>query len=125
FFWLVRAQVRPVEWQVVEVGLGGTFDTTNVLDAPEVAVITPISLEHTAILGSTPEAIARDKSGIVKPGSVCVLAPQQHPEVREVVAERCRSVGAHLVDVASQYEVEVLEKYIYGQSFRVHGPAGT
>src|SRR5689334_3448897 len=64
FFWLVRAQVRHVEWQVVEVGLGGTYDATNVFERPDVAVITPISLEHTAILGNTCAEIATDKSGI-------------------------------------------------------------
>ena len=70
FFWLVRAQARPVQWQVVEVGLGGTYDATNVFDAPDVAVITPVSLEHTAILGNTPAEIATDKAGIIKRGAV-------------------------------------------------------
>ena len=65
----MRAQLRRVEWQVVEVGLGGTFDSTNVFEDTDIAVITPISLEHTAILGNTPAEIATDKSGIVKAGS--------------------------------------------------------
>lgn len=125
FFWLVRAQARPVHWQVVEVGLGGTYDATNVFDEVEVAVITPISLEHTAILGNTTTEIARDKSGIIKPGSICVLAPQHDPAVVEVVRARCQEVGAGLVDVADTYECEVLEKYVFGQSFRVTGPSGT
>lgn len=125
FFWLVRAQARPVRWQVVEVGLGGTYDATNVFDEVEVAVITPISLEHTAILGNTTVEIAGDKSGIIKPGSTCVLAPQQDPAVVEVVRARCEEVGAELVDVAARYEWQVLEKYVFGQSFRVDGPSGT
>ncbi len=125
FFWLVRAQARPVRWQVVEVGLGGTFDATNVFDEVEVAVITPISLEHTAILGNTTTEIARDKAGIIKPGSTCVLAPQHDPAVVEVVRARCEEVGAELVDVAATYEWEVVEKYVFGQSFRVNGPGGT
>ncbi len=125
FFWLTRAQARHVNWQIVEVGLGGTFDATNVFAETEVAVITPISLEHTAILGSTPAAIARDKAGIIKQGSICVLAPQQSPEVVEVVASRCEATGARLLDVASLYESEVLEKHVYGQAFRVRGPLGT
>ncbi|MBN9494498.1 bifunctional folylpolyglutamate synthase/dihydrofolate synthase [bacterium] len=124
FFWLVRAQVPPVEWQVVEVGLGGTFDATNVFESPEVAVITPISLEHTAILGNTPAEIAMDKSGIIKAGSTCVLAKQRDPAVIDVVRERCRSVGAELVDVGSRYTAEMAEHFVYGQSFVVRGPHG-
>jgi len=124
FFWLVRAQVPPVSWQVVEVGLGGTFDATNVFDAPEVAVITPISLEHTAILGSTPAEIAMDKSGIIKPGSTCVLSKQRDPAVLEVVRERCQSVGAELIDVGALYTAEMNEHFVYGQSFVVRGPSG-
>jgi len=124
FFWLVRAQVPRIDWQVVEVGLGGTFDVTNVIEPPEIAVITPISLEHTAILGSTPAAIARDKAGIIKAGTTAVLAPQRDPAVIEVVGERCAAVGARLVDVASLYQYEVLEKFPFGQSFRLIGPNG-
>jgi dihydrofolate synthase/folylpolyglutamate synthase len=125
FFWLTRAQAKRINWQVVEVGLGGTYDATNVFDAPDVAVITPISLEHTEILGSTPEEIARDKAGIIKPGCTCVLARQQDPRVLEVVRARCDEVGANLVDVASLYETEPLERFPFGQSFLLHGPLGT
>jgi len=124
FFWLVRAQVPRIEWQIVEVGLGGTFDITNVIEPPEVAVITPISLEHTAILGNTPAEIARDKAGIIKTGTTAILAPQKDPAVLEVVGERCAEVGATLVDVASLYQYEVLEKFPFGQSFRLIGPNG-
>ncbi|MEO8539130.1 MAG: folylpolyglutamate synthase/dihydrofolate synthase family protein [bacterium] len=124
FFWLVRAQVPRIDWQVVEVGLGGTFDATNVIDPPEVAVITPISLEHTAILGNTPAEIAKDKAGIIKAGSTAVVAPQKDPAVLEVVNERCIEVGAKLIDVAALYQYEILEKFPFGQSFRLIGPNG-
>lgn len=124
FFWLTRAQAPHIDWQVVEVGLGGTYDATNVFDSPDVCVITPISLEHTAILGDTTEAIARDKSGIIKPGSTCVLAPQRDEAVVEVVRERCREVGAQLVDVGSTYRTQVHEKFPFGQSFFLDGPEG-
>ena len=124
FFWLTRAQLPRIDWQVVEVGLGGTFDVTNVILPPEVAVITPISLEHTAILGNTPAEIAKDKAGIIKAGTTAVLAKQQDPEVLGVVQERCEQVGAELVDVGSLYEVEVVEKHPFGQSFKVRGPEG-
>jgi dihydrofolate synthase/folylpolyglutamate synthase len=124
FFWLARAQVPRIDWQVVEVGLGGTFDSTNVFEATEVVVITPISLEHTAILGNTTTEIARDKAGLVRPGSVCILAPQRDPAVVEVVRERCAAVEARLVEVGAVYATEPLEKFVYGQSFRLTGPGG-
>ncbi len=125
FFWLVRAQAHPVHWQVVEVGLGGSFDATNVFEATDVAVITPISLEHTAILGDTTTAIATDKVGIIKQGTTCVLAPQRDPAVKPVVEDRCRAMKANLVDVARTYEVTPLEHYVFGQSFQLMGPGGT
>jgi dihydrofolate synthase/folylpolyglutamate synthase len=96
-----------------------------VFDRPEVAVITPISLEHTAILGNTPAEIARDKAGIIKAGSTCVLAPQRDAAVVDVVRTRCEEVGAKLVLVQELYEAQVLEKYPFGQSFQLHGPNGT
>ena len=66
---------NAVDFAVVEVGLGGRLDATNVVD-PLVSVITPISLEHTAILGDTHEAIAKEKAEIIKPSRPVVLAPQ-------------------------------------------------
>jgi dihydrofolate synthase/folylpolyglutamate synthase len=124
FFWLVRAQARKVDWQVVEVGLGGTFDATNVLEPPEIAVITPISLEHTAILGNSPAEIALDKAGIIKAVTTVVLARQKDPAVLEVVRARCEEVGGRLIDVAARYEVQPLEKHVFGQSAKLTGPDG-
>jgi dihydrofolate synthase / folylpolyglutamate synthase len=121
FFWLVRAQVRRIDWQVVEVGLGGTYDATNVFESPDVVVITPISLEHTAILGNTAAEIARDKAGIIKPGCTCVMAPQRDPAAAEVIRERCRDVGATLIDVFAEYVIEPRDKFVFGQSFRLRG----
>src|SRR4051812_33155229 len=65
----------PVDVAVVEVGLGGRWDATNVIDAP-VAVVTPIGLDHVGILGDTVEAIALEKADVVHPGAVLVEAPQ-------------------------------------------------
>ncbi len=124
FFWLVRAQVPRVDWQVVEVGLGGTFDATNVIGPPEVAVITPISLEHTAILGNTAAEIARDKAGIIKHGTTAVVAPQHDAAVIDIIRARCDEVGAELVDVAALYEIVPGEIHPYGQGFRLIGPRG-
>lgn len=80
---------------VLETGLGGRFDATNVIASPEAAVIMNIGLDHTKILGDTAEAIAGEKAGIVKPGSLCVLY-QQSESVTKVIRQRCEEVGAAL-----------------------------
>src|SRR5262252_4933005 len=92
FLYFARHQV---DIAVVEVGLGGRLDTTNVL-TPEVAVLTPIGLEHMHILGDTLTAIAGEKAGIIKPHS-CVVSAPQAPEVVEVFARRCHEQDATLL----------------------------
>ena len=86
---------HKVDIAVVEVGLGGRLDTTNVL-TPQVAVLTPIGLEHTRLLGATLSAIAGEKAGIIKPHS-CVVSAPQAPEVVEVFARRCQDQDATLL----------------------------
>ncbi|MDO4400604.1 MAG: cyanophycin synthetase [Coriobacteriia bacterium] len=83
---------------VVEVGLGGRLDSTNVLAAPEVCVITPIALDHTTMLGDTIAAIAGEKAGIVKPG-VPVVSAVQTPEAMGVIAARAVEQQAPLTCV--------------------------
>ena len=80
---------------VLEVGLGGRFDATNVIEAPEVSVIMNIGLDHTEILGDTLEKIALEKAGIVKSGCPCVLY-QQTEGVENVVRQVCAERGAPL-----------------------------
>ncbi len=80
---------------VLEVGLGGRLDSTNVIDAPEVAVIARIGLDHTALLGGTLAAVAGEKAGIVKPGSAVVSWPQES-EAMDVVARAARACGDEL-----------------------------
>jgi dihydrofolate synthase/folylpolyglutamate synthase len=92
FLYFARHQV---DIAVVEVGLGGRLDTTNVL-TPQVAVLTPIGLEHTRLLGDTLAAIAGEKAGIIKPHS-CVVSAPQAPEVVEVFARRCQEQDATLL----------------------------
>lgn len=75
---------------VTEVGLGGRLDSTNVIDTPEVSVITPISFDHCSLLGDTLPAIAREKAGIIKPGVPVVSAPQESC-VLEVIKRVARS----------------------------------
>ena len=106
---------RRCDVVVCEVGMGGEFDATNVILPPEAAVICSIGLDHTEVLGDTPEKIAATKAGIVKPGCDCVLYGAA-PSVEAVVAARCRAVGAALHRVAFD-EVEPLSRSLDGQVF--------
>ena len=91
---------------VLEVGMGGALDSTNVIDVPEVAVITNIGLDHTDYLGSTVEEIAQTKAGIIKEGGSAVLYPGQKP-VETVISKICaeRNVTLKLADFASLQRV--------------------
>ncbi|MEE1392591.1 MAG: Mur ligase family protein, partial [Negativibacillus sp.] len=80
---------KNCEIVVLEVGIGGRLDSTNVIDAPLAAVITQIGLDHTETLGNTIEQIAAEKGGIIKPGCEAVMA-KQSPEAVQVVQELCR-----------------------------------
>jgi dihydrofolate synthase/folylpolyglutamate synthase len=88
---------KGVDFQVIEVGLGGRLDATNVVH-PEVCVITSISLEHTDVLGNTLVEIATEKAGIIKDGSRVVVSPQAE-EVDSVIEEACRTHGAELLRI--------------------------
>ncbi len=88
---------------VLEVGMGGTWDATNVADGA-VSVVTPIALDHTEYLGPDVAAIAREKAGIVKPGSVAVLADQP-PAALAVLLDRAREVGATVRDAGQGVRV--------------------
>src|SRR3954463_14474057 len=80
----------PVDVAVLEVGLGGLWDATNVVEAP-VAVVLPIGLDHVPLLGTTLAEIATEKAGIIKPGATAVLASQP-PEAASVLLEHCVAV---------------------------------
>ncbi len=108
---------QEVDFAVIETGLGGRLDTTNVLD-PLVAVITSISYDHTYILGDTLEKIAGEKAGIIKEGKPVVCAPQQ-PEALEVIAETCRARNAPLVLLGQDWLWERTEANLEGQGLRV------
>lgn len=85
---------------VLEVGMGGANDSTNVIDCPEVAVMTNIGLDHTEYLGNTLEEIAKTKAGILKPGGQAVIYPCE-PSVERVFRQHCdkNSIEMHVVDV--------------------------
>lgn len=100
---------------VLEVGLGGIYDATNIISAPEVAVIMNIGYDHTEILGDTLSEIAMNKAGIIKHGCECVLYPQTS-EVTEVIRDKCDEVGA-VLHIADFDEIKPEFDSVYGQSF--------
>jgi dihydrofolate synthase/folylpolyglutamate synthase len=110
--------------QVVEVGLGGMLDSTNVFNATDVVVLTPISLEHTAILGSTIPEIAAQKAGIITPGATVVVAPQRESAL-DVFRAAAAPAGASIVEVAAACQMTQTRASPEGQEFRVRTPRAT
>jgi dihydrofolate synthase/folylpolyglutamate synthase len=112
----------PVEAGVVEVGLGGRWDATNVVDG-SVAVVTPIGVDHVEFLGSDVLGIAREKAGIIKPGAVAVLAAQDRA-VAEVLVARCAEVGAQVAREGAEFGVRDRELAVGGQRIALQGLSG-
>jgi len=112
----------PVDVAVVEVGLGGSWDATNVADG-QVAVITPIALDHTRWLGETIPEIAREKAGIIKPGATAILAAQP-PEAAAVLLHRAGDVGATVAREGLELGVLDRQVAVGGQQVRLQGLAG-
>ncbi|MEO1458318.1 MAG: folylpolyglutamate synthase/dihydrofolate synthase family protein, partial [Pseudomonadota bacterium] len=92
---LVAFARMPADWVLLEVGLGGRLDATNVLDRPRLTVITPVSYDHQQYLGETLADIAGEKAGILKPGVPCIVA-RQAPEALAVIEARAAELGAPL-----------------------------
>lgn len=105
---------------VLEVGLGGRFDATNVIPAPLVSVITSISLDHTAILGDTVEKIAFEKCGIIKQGGVTVSSPGQIQGARDVIAGICKERG-NTLHIPRLDQAQILKEDIYGTKLSYAG----
>jgi folylpolyglutamate synthase/dihydropteroate synthase len=112
----------PVDVAVIEVGLGGTWDSTNVADGA-VAVITPISIDHTSYLGDTVEEIAAEKAGIIKPGAIAIIA-QQRPAAEEVLLRRVAEVGATVAREGLEFGVLSRELAVGGQQLVLRGLLG-
>jgi dihydrofolate synthase/folylpolyglutamate synthase len=108
---------QEVDLAVIETGLGGRLDTTNVI-VPLVAVITSISYDHTYILGDTIEEIASEKAGIIKEGKPVVCSPQRHA-AEQVVTKVCQERKAPLILVGRDWLWETGEADMEGQSFSV------
>lgn len=101
----LQFQRRRCDVAVIEVGLGGRLDATNIVD-PAVAVITSIGLDHTDLLGDTLAAIAGEKAGIIKPGRPVVMG-RVPPEAEEVIRGRALQVGARLISVREEFGEKV------------------
>jgi len=112
----------PVDVGIVEVGMGGTWDATNVADG-RVAVITPISVDHARYLGDRPADIAVEKAGIIKPGATVVSAVQE-PEVAQVLIERAAEVGATILWEGVDFGVEHRVPAVGGQMMSLRGLRG-
>lgn len=114
---------RQVDVAVVEVGIGGRLDATNVLD-PLVSVITPISYDHTDVLGHTLTEIAREKAGIVRRAGRVVSAPQP-AEAEQVIAQTCAALGARLVRVGRDVDVAMRASSFDGVRAEIRGLRGS
>jgi dihydrofolate synthase/folylpolyglutamate synthase len=112
----------PVDVAVVEVGMGGRWDATNVIDG-DVAVVTPIGIDHTEYLPDTVEGIAEEKAGIIKPDSVAVLAQQPLPAA-EALVRNAAEVGARVAREGLEFGVTSREIAVGGQQIAVKGLTG-
>jgi dihydrofolate synthase/folylpolyglutamate synthase len=106
-FWLFAK--KRADLCLIEVGLGGRLDATNVIDQPKASLITPISLDHKEWLGPTLEKIAREKAGIIKKHCPVIIGPQ-NPEVLEILKDIAESLSAPV--------------YAYGEAWTVHEESG-
>ncbi|HEX2133775.1 MAG TPA: folylpolyglutamate synthase/dihydrofolate synthase family protein [Actinophytocola sp.] len=112
----------PVEAAVLEVGLGGTWDSTNVADA-RVAAVTPIGIDHVEYLGTDLAGIAREKAGVIKPGAIALLA-EQTPEAAQVLMARCAEVEATVARAGLEFGVLRRDVAVGGQLLKLQGLGG-
>lgn len=101
---LLAMSRTPAEYTLLEVGLGGRLDATNVIDRPALTVITPISIDHEQYLGDTLEKIAFEKAGVLKRGVPCVIGPQPDAALN-VIEDRARALGVPLLTHGQHWHV--------------------
>lgn len=114
---LLGFQQEGVQIAVIEAGLGGALDSTNVFENPLVSVLTPIDMDHVQFLGDSIEAIAQHKAGIIKANSVTVSA-EQRDEVLDVAAKQCNALNNRLVIAPTGY-VEIVRLDERGSTFKL------
>src|SRR5690606_33386918 len=94
----------PADLCILEVGLGGRLDATNVVERPAVTAITPVSIDHVQYLGNTLTAIAGEKAGILKPGVPAMIGLQQ-PEALAAIERRATDIGAPLFCAGKEWSI--------------------
>jgi dihydrofolate synthase / folylpolyglutamate synthase len=110
---------NPADLLLIETGLGGRLDATNVLPKPVATAITPVSIDHVSFLGDTVSAIAAEKAGILKPQVLCVVA-RQSPEALRVIEARAKEIGAPLTVCGRDFDVfEQDRKLVFSASTKV------
>jgi len=115
-------RAQKIDYGIIEVGLGGRLDATNIV-RPLVSVITPVSLDHTRILGESLEAIAGEKCEIIKKGCVAVSAPQDE-KVMEVILKKCRALGVRLILVGKDISFSEASHDRERETFDISGKNG-
>lgn len=118
--WLIF-QEAGVKIVVLETGMGGRWDATNLVKAPLVSVITHVALDHCAVLGESLEAIAREKAGIIKPGCPVVVG-QMDPRAKAILAEVAAQQGAPYTDASEEVQVRVVRRTVHGQTLHCSSP---
>ena len=114
---------EQVDFLVLEVGLGGAIDSTNIIPTPLAAVITNVAFDHMDYLGNTIQEIATVKAGIIKQGGDAVTAASD-PDALAVIVDRCREVGASLLRVGVELGYDLTESTPFGTSFNLRSPWG-
>lgn len=96
---------NKVDYSIIEVGIGGLYDTTNVFEDTVLCFITSVDLDHMDMLGRTKKDIAFQKSGIIKKNSICVV-PEYSSEVKEIILERCKILNAKFIEVKDIFKIK-------------------
>lgn len=114
---------QKVDWAVIECGLGGQNDATNAIEAPKLAVITHIALDHTRILGPTIKDIAQAKAGIIKPSTgAVILAPNQDQAARAQIIKRAQACQVPVLDSEKTVQLTVLDQSWAGTRLQLKLP---
>ncbi len=116
---------EDVDFAVMETGLGGRLDATNVVESPILSIICPIEKEHSSVLGNSTTSIAYEKLGIVREETAVVIAHQSDPMIADFAKTVCMQKRSTPISVAGQYESSILERSVEGYAFRLTTPTRT